>query len=192
VNDVTRARRTLVGSLLVFGTTTALARRSAPPRAEISCFDAVNTLPEPLHVAVWPVMQLGALAAVPAIAAALELSHHRALARRALASGTATWLLAKGVKRVIRRPRPAVLDPGVRIRGPAASGEGFVSGHAGVAAALAASALPALPGWGVGLAVLATTVGASRLYVGAHLPLDVVGGAALGLAVHSAVVLARP
>jgi membrane-associated phospholipid phosphatase len=32
----------------------------------------------------------------------------------------------------------------------------------------------------------AATVGAARVYVGAHLPLDVVGGAALGVAAGSA------
>jgi membrane-associated phospholipid phosphatase len=35
-------------------------------------------------------------------------------------------------------------------------------------------------------------VGLTRVYVGAHLPLDVAGGAALGLAVEAAAELAAP
>jgi membrane-associated phospholipid phosphatase len=35
-------------------------------------------------------------------------------------------------------------------------------------------------------------VGLTRVYVGAHLPLDIAGGAALGLAVEALVSLAKP
>ncbi|MPZ71257.1 MAG: phosphatase PAP2 family protein, partial [Actinobacteria bacterium] len=66
------------------------------------------------------------------------------------------------------------------------SGLGFVSGHAAVATALAtviaAYTGPALT---ITVAVLAATVALARIYVGAHLPLDVIGGAALGWAIGS-------
>ncbi|MCZ2857498.1 phosphatase PAP2 family protein [Blastococcus sp. VKM Ac-2987] len=60
-------------------------------------------------------------------------------------------------------------------------GNGFVSGHSAVAAALATAAAPYLSrrlrrvAW-----ALAVTVGLARIYVGAHLPLDVVGGLLVG------------
>jgi undecaprenyl-diphosphatase len=50
-----------------------------------------------------------------------------------------------------------------------------------VAFATAGVAAPALPGGpGLLLRALAPVVGFARMHVGAHLPLDVVGGAALG------------
>ena len=104
-----------------------------------------------------------------------------------LATGTTTWLVAKVVKRVIGRGRPAGLIPEVHIRGRAATGEGYLSGHAGVSTALAAAATQMFPGHRLALAGLATTVGVARIYVGAHLPLDVVGGAALAITVDAAV-----
>ena len=58
--------------------------------------------------------------------------------------------------------------------------------HAAVATALGAAALPRLSpvGRAIALSVI-PLVGLTRVYVGAHLPLDVAGGAALGLAVEA-------
>jgi len=99
---------------------------------------------------------------------------------------------AKLVKRLVHRPRPAALLPATHRRGPAATGLGYLSGHAGVAAALGAAALPHLGPAGRTLTLAAIpAVGLTRVYVGAHLPLDVIGGAALGVAVDAAVTLHR-
>jgi undecaprenyl-diphosphatase len=83
----------------------------------------------------------------------------------------------------------------VVIRGAEAHGRGYVSGHAAVVATLLAVAWPALGRRGrIVCATLAVAVCLSRVHVGAHLPLDVVGGAGLGLAVAGAVrlLLGRP
>ncbi len=63
-------------------------------------------------------------------------------------------------------------------------GESFVSGHAVLVAALAGLIAPYLHGrWKVIPWVVVGLVMLTRVYVGAHNPLDVVCGAALGLAV---------
>jgi undecaprenyl-diphosphatase len=83
----------------------------------------------------------------------------------------------------------------VVIRGAAAVGRGFPSGHAAVAAAIVAVAWPWLGRRArIACVVLALVVCWARVYVGAHLPLDVVAGAALGLALAGLVrlVLGRP
>lgn len=62
-----------------------------------------------------------------------------------------------------------------------AQGLGFVSGHAAIATALATALWPYLTTRGRVLSiVLASVVGLGRVYAGAHLPLDVVGGVAIG------------
>jgi undecaprenyl-diphosphatase len=64
----------------------------------------------------------------------------------------------------------------------------LVSGHIAVVTSLALVAWPWLPRWGrwaAGLAVAAVFL--TRMYVGAHLPLDMVGGAALGVTVGALV-----
>jgi undecaprenyl-diphosphatase len=159
---------------------------------EAGLFRSVNALPDRWAGPVWIVMQGGALATVPAAAATAWTCGRPTLARRLLVGGVATWGLAKVVKLAFQRPRPAGLLAQTRRRGRNERGLGFVSGHAGVAASLCSAALPEF-GAGGRAAVVATavSVAAARIYVGAHLPLDVLGGAALGVAIEAAVELAE-
>jgi glycosyltransferase 2 family protein len=185
----TRVRLGL-GTVAVLVTALA-ALRDRVGHGEAQTFRALNGLPDSLYGPVWVIMQLGALGTVPAAAVAALLVHDRELGGRLLAGGTGTWALAKLVKQTVRRPRPAALLSDVRTRGHDAAGLGYLSGHAGVAVALGAAALPRLSPSGRAVVVTAMPiVGLSRIYVGAHLPLDVAGGAGLGLAVEAAVALA--
>lgn len=168
--------------------TAAIVRRDRVGRRETQVFRLVNRLPDSLFAPAWVVMQLGTLAAAPVTAAVALAAGERVLARRLLVGGTAGWALSKVVKRGIRRPRPAVLLPDARRRGPDASGLGYLSGHAAVAVALGTAVLPEVAGARrLAVVALVPVVGLCRIYVGAHLPLDVVGGAAMGLAIEAAV-----
>ncbi|MEU4483805.1 phosphatase PAP2 family protein [Streptomyces purpurascens] len=82
-------------------------------------------------------------------------------------------LVSMGVKRVVRRPRPAHVEPLVRTVGR----HSFPSSHAASAAA-AAVAFGALGARAV--PPLAAAVCLSRLVAGVHYPSDVAAGAALG------------
>jgi undecaprenyl-diphosphatase len=176
-----------VAALLV---TAGAARRGRVTPWEARAFRAINGLPDSIYPPAWVVMQLGALGAVPAAAATAWLAGDDELAGRFLVGGAATWGLAKLVKQIVRRPRPVALLAETRHRGPEAAGLGYLSGHGGVAIALGATALPRLGPAGRALVLSAIPlVGLSRVYVGAHLPLDIAGGAALGLAVNAAVSL---
>jgi membrane-associated phospholipid phosphatase len=171
--------------------TAGAVHRDRVSAAEARAFRAVNGLPDALYPPAWVVMQLGAFGAVPAAAAAAWRAGDGELAARLLLGGTGAWALAKLVKQVVRRPRPADLLPGIRGRGRDATGLGYLSGHAAVAVALGAAALPRLGPAARALTLTAIPlVGLTRLYVGAHLPLDIAGGAALGLAADAAAGLA--
>src|SRR5205814_295598 len=81
--------------------------------------------------------------------------------------------LAKVVKRVVRRGRPAQLVDGTRVRGKEATGLGYLSGHAAVAASLMLAVASAVPRKSRLCAAAAASVGVACMYVGAQLPLDV-------------------
>lgn len=107
----------------------------------------------------------------------------------AAAIGAESLIVNQGVKRLFRRQRPTTSgDDRFSVRTPSTSA--FPSGHAS-AAAFAATALIGWDGkrWAPLWVALATIVGTSRAYVRIHHASDVVGGAAVGLALGA---LARP
>jgi undecaprenyl-diphosphatase len=158
------------------------------PEWERSTFDAVNGLPGWLYPVMWPFQQLGVIVVGPLLAlVALLLRRYRL----ALALVLATVLklgLERVVKAAVSRERPGTsIGDTAELRGDVSvSGESFVSGHAVLAAAMACLIVPYLPRrwrWVAWLLVALVMVG--RTYVGAHNPLDVVCGAALGVAIGS-------
>jgi membrane-associated phospholipid phosphatase len=162
---------------------------------ETDAFRLVNDLPSVPFGVVWVPMQLGNFLVVPAaVLAALAFRRFRLAIGLALA-GVGVYALAKVVKHFVLRGRPDTLLDDVIIRGATPHGLGFVSGHIGVVTALALVAFPWLPRWGRWAVVAAAVlVFLTRMYVGAHLPLDMIGGAGLGLAVGGLVrlLLGRP
>ena len=191
MTPLTDPRVRLAAGTVALLVTAAAARRGRVGPGEAAAFRAVNDLPGWLYPPAWAVMQLGALGAAPAAAGAAWLAGDRELAGRLLAGGTSAWALSKVVKRLVQRPRPAALLSGTRRRGRDATGLGYLSGHAGVAVALGAAVLPRLgPGGRILTLAAVPVVGLTRIYVGAHLPLDVAGGAALGLVIDAALTLA--
>jgi membrane-associated phospholipid phosphatase len=161
------------------------------PAAEAAVFRAVNGVDVLPFVLVWPVMQLGNVLVVPASALVAAALRHWRLAAGLLLAGVGTYLAAKGIKDVVVRGRPDGLLDGVVVRGAAARGRGFLSGHAAVVVTVLTVAWPWLrrPARVAGV-LLAAAVCLARVHVAAHLPLDVVGGVGLGLLVGALVRLA--
>jgi membrane-associated phospholipid phosphatase len=160
-------------------------RVSAAETAVFRAVDATTVLP---FVLVWPVMQLGNVLVVPCAAVVAAAFRRWRLAAGLLLAGAGVYLLAKVVKGIVPRGRPDGLLADVVVRGAPALGRGYVSGHAAVVTSLLVVAWPWLGRRArIGCGVLVAAVCLARVHVGAHLPLDVVGGAALGLAVAGAV-----
>lgn len=155
---------------------------------EAALFTLVNDVGDVPRALAWGPMQLGNVVAVPVSALAALATGRARLALGLAGAGMLSWVAAKVVKDTVERGRPGALVDGAVLRDAHAGGLGFPSGHAAVAAALAIVVWPHLERRGrVAVAVVAALVGLLRIYVGAHLPLDIAGGVGLGLAVGGGV-----
>lgn len=165
-----------------------LAARAPLSELETNAFRTFNGLPDAWYPFIWPFMQYGTFLTIPALAGiALVLRRWRLAIALALGGG-GVYLLAKIVKEIVARGRPGALLEGVSMREVFQPGSlGFPSGHAAVAAAVTVVVATYLARrWTVVAVVVAAIVAVGRMYVGAHLPLDLIGGFALGIVVGCA------
>jgi undecaprenyl-diphosphatase len=184
---VSRIRRDLIvlaASLAVFAVCAVAAANGRVGAAERAVFHAVNGLPGWLYRPMLLAQYLGVLA-MPLVVAAVALAFRRWRLAAALVLVVPLKLgLERLVKLLVQRERPGTTVPDAILRGVHPGGLSFVSGHAIITFAIAGLLTLVLPRrWGVVAFVLATCNAIARVYLGAHNPLDVVGGAAVGLAI---------
>ena len=174
------SRRVVVAGATLAGG--ALVARAGVPDVERAVFEAVNGLPDELYGPAWLPMQSGSIAGGLVLAAALGVTTRRPVVGAvAVGAVSSAWLVAKQVKELVQRERPVGAGLAVKVRDDSV-GLGYASGHSAVAFAMYAVAAPHLrPPWRRGALGLAVFVALARIYSGAHLPLDVVGGASLGV-----------
>ena len=172
-----------VSSVAVLAATWVAALSARISGAEEWFFRLFNDLPDWLEIPTWPLMQLGAIAAVPVVAVvAWWFVRDWKLPAAVVAAGGVAWLLAKVVKELVERGRPQDYLADVNFR-PEWDGLGFVSGHAAVAFASATVVSPYLSRvWRIVVWAAAIATALLRMYTAAHLPLDIIGGAGLGIA----------
>jgi membrane-associated phospholipid phosphatase len=190
-SDRREQRRTevllLVSALVVLAVSAVPAQGNTASAAERTVFRWINDLPGFLYGPAAVIMQFGNVVAVVALAAVAIVFRRYRLAFGLALAGLAAYFGARVIKRLVDRGRPTDLLADVRERGAHAGGLGYVSGHAAVAFATVTVVTMWLPRPArIALWTLAVAVAVARVYVGAHLPLDVLGGAAFGIACGSA------
>jgi undecaprenyl-diphosphatase len=179
----------VVGAMVLVGS--ALLAERGVYGWEVATFQAVNGLPGSLRQVLWVLNQYGTAITIP-VATVVALAFRRWVLAAALAiSGVTVYVLAKVIKGYVGRGRPSALIERVVEREEfSPESLGFPSGHAAVAWAITIIVLAFMGRpWRRVAIVLAIVVPVVRMYVAAHLPLDLIGGAALGVFVASAVSL---
>ncbi|MEA2112479.1 MAG: phosphatase PAP2 family protein [Patescibacteria group bacterium] len=103
-----------------------------------------------------------------------------------LTATLAAWLISKLIKHFYFSPRPFVLLTDIKTLFTHGLNDSFPSGHTTFAFALA-TAISLFSNWKTGLFffVSAILIGLSRITVGIHWPLDILGGLVLGVIISS-------
>jgi len=163
------------------------ARSGELPEYEERLFRQINGATDRIRVPVRSIMQAGTFGTVPGVSVLAFLAGRKRLAASLAVGGTIAWVGAKLAKPFGGRARPQGVLPDVTVREGIEGDLGWVSGHTAVATTLAFVAAEELPRATPVLAAIVGTVGFGRIYVGAHLPHDVVGGAGLGMMISAAI-----
>jgi undecaprenyl-diphosphatase len=161
-----------------------MARNGKVGPAEESVFRNLNELPGWLYRPLWLFQQFGNIVvAVLVVLAVAALRRDRRLAVAAGIGIVAKLALERVVKTAVERRRPGTSIGDIVTRGEVPlDGLSFVSGHAVITTAFAVALMGALPRrWRALPWIVVALNGLGRIYVGAHNPLDILGGCGLGL-----------
>lgn len=148
-----------------------------------------------LHIYYWPgflrwpaliITQFGSAWMLVGISIWLLVGHKRSQNKGLIIviNGAITYVLVEMAKHIVGRARPAELIANFHQREPLVRGFGFPSGHTAMATVVSLTLIRFLPPkWRWLPAVWIILVGLTRMYLGVHAPLDIIGGFTLGLVV---------
>lgn len=170
----------LLLALALFAVATLMSRDDSLSNWEAELFRFVYDLPDFFYPFFYLVTQTGSIYMLGTLLIFYGLKRHYHVLLRLLMTGTLAYLLAGQAKSLWGRARPHELLPDI-IALDVFQGPGFPSGHVALATALAFTIGHYLPrryhwlpvAWIVGVAL-------SRMFLGVHVPLDILGGFALG------------
>jgi undecaprenyl-diphosphatase len=176
---------TVVVGVIIIVTCGLIAQSGTVGSLEATVFRAINGLPEALSPIMTKVQLIGILAVGPAFAIVALIFRKWRLAIAGILVTVGKLLAERSVWQFVQRERPGVTIADAIVRGDTATnGLSFVSGHVVLLVGLAVVIEPYLEGrWRVIPWLVAALVILARVYLGAHAPLDVLGGFGVGLIV---------
>lgn len=128
--------------------------------------------------------QLGNVITAALLTGVFYFSNNHRLALEIVLGSITLWMLVETIKSLADRTRPFLTIVGARVVGWRERGLSFPSGHTAQAfflVTLISRQFQPVPAGAVLLYAAAVLVGVTRMYVGAHYPRDVIGGAILGM-----------
>lgn len=177
---------TAFGSVVIFLIASLPVLNQNFPELERQIFMILYDIPSFLIQPMQWLTQFGGVSAAVGAVGALWLVGKRRLSLELAVNSTLAFFLAWGMKSLIARPRPLSYMTDLVQHEWGTAGNGFPSGHAALVTVLAVTLWPYVePKYRPILVLLVTGVCLSRISLGVHAPLDVIGGVCVGLFVVS-------
>lgn len=186
VFDTLLSRRFLVVLLIIFALLAISMLWTAGHAFDLAGFRWFNSRgkrPKWLDGFMWGLTQIGSGLGTMVLAVVFYFTHQRRLSFILILGMITLSMTVETIKSLTERHRPFLQITETRIVGPRARGLSFPSGHTAQTFFLAGllTSYFHLGLWGIiFLFGVAVVVGVTRMYVGAHYPRDVIGGAILG------------
>lgn len=173
-------------AVILFALTVVLSRGEHMHGWEIDVFTFFYGLPKALFVPFFVITQLGSVYLLLMLSIFYITRKHYHIVLRLLLGGTLAYLTSGVAKDLWGRLRPHEFLPDIVVLDYVVRGPGFPSGHTALATVLGLTlARYVTRPYQLVLYTLIVLVGLSRMYLGLHAPLDVLGGFALGWACYA-------
>lgn len=184
-----RTNKKIVAALAVLSVITLLlltwiVRSQTFPDFEMPIFYAINSWPDHWRIPFLIITYSGTVYMMALLTLFLLWRKYYRLALRIFCGGVVAIVLTQAVKYIVERPRPYIVFTETIQREKLLVGYGFPSTHTAVVTVMALLLMVWLPQkWRWIPIVWIVLIGLSRIYLGVHAPLDVVGGFAAGVLV---------